>query len=297
MYDYMQMKITVPKITAILTLCIALQSQSVHAQSTCEIAFSQLLECSMPLTDENPDPAEGCCALLAAFELRDCLNSDPRIEVLGEQVFTSLASLIVNCQGDMFPSGDATMESSDHTSNTAIAEIDDGAMSVEAASSQVIEAIISLAQDAMGKNDPDYLMQQAVLHDKITMEFLEETQETCECTRMVLPVPDGDADWRVKLDYHAQLARLWLCQFTCNHCRLVLGGIMVQMTLLSLWIIVLLAKPRGGSHGFNSRRRSLDGTSNNSTQFVIRASDYAAADLECAQPLLMTEEGDYDSDN
>jgi len=119
--------------------------------------------------------------------------------------------------------------------------------------------------------------------------YYEEIGPTCACAVDFPAYPDGTGDsvWGAGIHQNLMAARIWLCQFTCNHFRIVLAAIALQIALLGVWIVALLTA--SGNNRCDRQRSSRNSSPVIKEEYVVNAADYTI-DPECAQHLLNQEE-------
>lgn len=136
----------------------------------------------------------------------------------------------------------------------------------------VLDTLASLAKDTLNSQYTNGMQLEDV-------SIVYQSAPTCACDN-ITPAPEGHGCMAALLR-KCYAARMWICQFTCSHLRLVMGSMLLQIAILGLWIISLLSRPYGSSRSYRRRSRSSSPVHG---QFVVHAADYA--DPELGEPLL-----------
>ena len=277
-----------------------------------------LRQCSSELSGAQ-NAGDQCCELLAAFDLRACVQTDDRVKSLNAKSSAYLQQLRLACDVPVpSPSAktasDAENDALEHAANSIskardssmydnILSIAQAVMATDSDSSRVVTVELAIEGDA---EDVESVVKSAVntaaalakstsrnggiLLQDISLEMENGTEEhfeaMCSCKDAELPELSTEAGTLVALRYAYLAARLQICKFTCANKGLVLGGMIVQMALLGAWIVYLLARPLWAKSAMGSSTQSRPSSlRSNSGQVIANAGD-----AQWTQPLLAGDE-------
>ncbi|KAG7667077.1 hypothetical protein KSW81_000820 [Nannochloris sp. 'desiccata'] len=266
-----------------------------------------LRQCSSELSGAQ-NAGDQCCELLSAFDLRECAMTDDRVKSFKKKYFKLLQPLRLACD---VPVPSPSAEPNDDANDDAL-ELAADSLS-KARDSSMYDNIISVARAVMatdsdsarvvtvelavegGVEDVEAAVKFAVnkaaalakstskkggiMLQEISLEMEKDDHGAlCSCENAVLPELTENATSSVALRYAYLAARLSICKFTCAHKGLVLGGMILQMAVLSALIMFILARPlwarrtRGGGISSAQSSGTCSATSN-SGQFIADAGD------------------------
>ncbi|KAL4529624.1 hypothetical protein Ndes2526A_g04398 [Nannochloris sp. 'desiccata'] len=273
----------------------------------CQQAYFMLRQCSSELSGAQ-NAGDQCCELLSAFDLRECAMTDDRVKSFKKKYFKLLQPLRLACD---VPVPSPSAEPNDDANDDAL-ELAADSLS-KARDSSMYDNIISVARAVMatdsdsarvvtvelavegGVEDVEAAVKFAVnkaaalakstskkggiMLQEISLEMEKDDHGAlCSCENAVLPELTENATSSVALRYAYLAARLSICKFTCAHKGLVLGGMILQMAVLSALIMFILARPlwarrtRGGGISSAQSSGTCSATSN-SGQFIADAGD------------------------
>lgn len=297
-------------------LSFTAQCKAATKLSTCQKAYFMLRQCASEMFDsQNVGPQ--CCELLAAFDIRDCLKTDSRLQAFATKSPKTLSPLRSVCAQGVPSTPAATDAATTKKNDKALEEATKGVSQARRGDTSMLKEVMAIAEAVIASgtetrtvtvdfefegNPRDVESTVAavasiakrasqttnMLLEEISVE-LEGQRSSGLCTCMGAEMPedadDAASNWRAYLRFNYLTARLQLCKLVCEHQKLVLGALFVHLVALACYLLYLAVRPGKESTAETTLPRHGSFEKNTLAQFIAKSQD-----PEWTQPLLGDEE-------
>ena len=294
-----------PTTLSLIFIALAINQQHYVASAeltSCQKAYFMLRECSDELAAVSESSGRNCCALLGAFDSRQCLETDSRLQIVAFSVARSFKPLRDACVSD--DTSDSARAYSDGWHESMDEDFPLAAFSADTSSTKSITLEIALEGDddsinaalAVAAASVRKITGRGALTKVLSITVIEEggaPSAVCSCMDTADSSTAMDEEEEENSSFCASLRRSYLslrrqlCVFTCSHRPLVVGLLSLQVVAMSAWIVFLLVNTRYGrrlspsyappQHQYEHHRRHASSSpafiAHNGKEFVVDASD------------------------